>query len=139
MTYESHLTIPSEGEYLSQVRAWLIDPATRAHLSAEELGDVYLAVTEACANIIEHAYGGRGDQMISLTATARVDRLSVTIRDTGAQFDPSAVRRADLGEPREGGYGMYLQDTVMDSVDYDHSAVAGTTLTLVQTHRLHGD
>ncbi|HZB95569.1 MAG TPA: ATP-binding protein, partial [Herpetosiphonaceae bacterium] len=130
---------PSQGEYLSQVRAWLIDPATRAHLSPEELGDVHLAVTEACANIIEHAYGGRSDRMIFLTATARDDRLSVTIRDTGAQFDPSAVRRPDLEETREGGYGMYLMDTVMDSVDYDRSAAAGTRLTLVKTHRMHGD
>ena len=139
MTYETNLTIPSQGEYLSQVRAWLIDPATRAHLSPEELGDVHLAVTEACANIIEHAYGGRSDRTIFLTATARDDRLSVTIRDTGERFDPSSVRRPDLEEPREGGYGMYLMDTVMDSVDYDHSAAAGTRLTLVKTHRMHGD
>ena len=34
---------------------------------------------------------------------------------------------------------MYLMDTLMDSVDYDHSAAPGTTLTLIKTHRMNGD
>src|SRR5512141_2317406 len=73
---------------------------------------VQLAVHEACANIIDHAYEGCTDGRIQVTMTLYLvcepKRLVVDLLDTGAPFDPSSIPSPNLEEPHEHGYGLFL-------------------------------
>jgi anti-sigma regulatory factor (Ser/Thr protein kinase) len=132
MTFETLLTIPSHPGRLNEVRRWLVEPAQQAQLTDDELADVQLAVVEACANIIEHAYGGRFDQPIALEAAANDGELTLTIRDTGDPFDVHAYQALESDDSCGGGYGIYLMRQTMDTISFDRSVTGETVLTMVK-------
>ncbi|WP_169823278.1 ATP-binding protein [Aldersonia kunmingensis] len=72
---------------------------TQLMLSAEQLSDLTLAVNEALANAVEHAYAGadtRGDVELHARFDVRTGDLVVVIRDHGTwrphQPDPHHLR-----------------------------------------------
>jgi sigma-B regulation protein RsbU (phosphoserine phosphatase) len=74
-----------------------------------------LAVDEACANIIRHAYGAEREGGIGLKVSRAEDVLSFELTDDAPCIDPGKVRPKPLGECRPGGLGVALIDTVMDT------------------------
>jgi len=52
-------------------------------LPAGVIGDIKLAVTEACTNAIQHAYPGQGDGQIDVTLKSDESWLRVVVRDYG--------------------------------------------------------
>jgi anti-sigma regulatory factor (Ser/Thr protein kinase)/putative methionine-R-sulfoxide reductase with GAF domain len=87
----------------------------RAGASPDDTADVVLAVGEAAANVVEHAYGPGGG-MIDLHLGLDGTRLRAVVRDTGAW-------RASRGAGR--GRGVTLIEGVMDRVEVSRTA-AGT-------------
>jgi len=83
-----------------------------------ECGALALAVQEAVANIICHAYGNRHDRPIEMTCSARADRLEFVLLDQGATADPSRFCARPLGEIRTGGLGTHIMAELMDEVQY---------------------
>ena len=83
--------------------------------------DLQLAVEEACANVIEHAYGAQGGSF-SITFATRGADVILTVVDHGPPFDPGSVAAPDLDVPLEdrriGGLGVHLMKTLMDEVHY---------------------
>ncbi|MDH6577470.1 ATP-binding protein [Kitasatospora sp. MAP5-34] len=55
--------------------------------------DLGIALTEACANAVEHAVGGRPDEGFQVTASISGDRLRIEVIDSGPGL-PSAVPAA---------------------------------------------
>ena len=110
---EHHL--PARAENLRDMRNAL--RATLDHLGIEPaLRDrLVLAVDEACANIIRHAYGAQGHGGIGLRLSRTDDVLSFELTDDAPCVDPGAIRPKPLGECRAGGLGVALIDTVMDA------------------------
>jgi anti-sigma regulatory factor (Ser/Thr protein kinase) len=80
--------------------------------------DVGLCLTEALANVMRHAYGGRTDRPIVITAQCPDQTLIVRVRDWGNGIDPESVppARSDPLEP--GGVGMICLRKLMDSVTF---------------------
>ena len=68
--------------------------AVRGYLSShgvpeERVGDVLLAVTEACTNVVRHAYRDRGEPgNLEISASIDGDGLSVCVADHGLGFAP---------------------------------------------------
>jgi anti-sigma regulatory factor (Ser/Thr protein kinase) len=83
--------------------------------------DLQLAAEEACANIIEHAYGDEGGAIQLSFATQEKDVI-LTVVDHGPPFDPGSVNSPDLSTPLEerriGGLGVYLIRTLVDELIY---------------------
>lgn len=82
------------------------------------LFDLDLALTEACANVVEHAYAGRetGDLEI-LLRIVRGERVEAEVRDFGPGF---ALDPAALGAPQpdaESGRGVYIISRLMDTIE----------------------
>lgn len=82
------------------------------------LFDLDLALTEACANVVEHAYAGRetGDLEI-LLRIVRGQRVEAEVRDFGPGF---ALDPAALGAPQpdaESGRGVYIISRLMDTIE----------------------
>ncbi len=94
---------------------------------------IKMAVDEACANIFEHAYGGKPGRM-EIEATCSAAGLTVRIRDWGRVFDPATIRPPDhavpLAERPVGGLGLFLIQQLMDRVEYRFDPHAGNCLTL---------
>jgi anti-sigma regulatory factor (Ser/Thr protein kinase) len=71
----------------------------RLDASTTRSGDIQLAVTEACANVVRHAYpGGHGDVLCECEATD--DEIVIRVSDWGMGSDqPSAQQGLGLGIP----------------------------------------
>jgi serine/threonine-protein kinase RsbW len=102
--------LPAEPAVLPRVRAAV--SRMMADAAADDLERVRLAVTEACANVVRHAYPG--DPGV-LDVAVRLDRKTATIevRDSGIGV---GGRREPPGE-HGGGLGLPLIDLLADRVD----------------------
>jgi serine/threonine-protein kinase RsbW len=93
-----------------------------------------MAVDEACANVIDHAYDGKPDGTVRIVCNASDDEVTVTILDHGQPFDPHSVPPPDTTAPlqkrQEGGLGLYLMEKLMDSVQFEFDKGKGNRLTM---------
>ncbi len=131
---QSELLIDSRVEEVSHARKWLSDHAAAEGFSDGDVRKLGLVLSEACVNVIEHAYLGEAGNPIELQLSIDDESLRVTIRDKGARFKLEDYEPPDLDEPHEGGYGVFIMRSLMDEVSYSTSGQQGTVLTLIK-HR----
>ena len=117
------LTVPSSTENLALIREFVGSIAMQSGMDAADTGKLELAVDEACANVIEHAYGNDTTKEVIIRARLDDETLSIDVEDTGRGFDPSSVKQDELEKLVEkrktGGLGMRLMKTLMDEVRYE--------------------
>ncbi len=117
------LDVPSSTENLAIIRDFVTRIGTQAGLGEADVAKLELAVDEACANVIEHAYGHDVRKQVAIRAVFDEETLSINVTDTGRGFDPSTVNEEDLRSlvehRRTGGLGLRLINTLMDEVHYD--------------------
>lgn len=110
---------------LEGIRAFVREKAAGMGFETEDLDKIEMAVDEACANVIEHAYPAGTVLADGIHLCLRLDygKLTVVVTDRGAAFDPTSIRTPDMNEYmaefRIGGLGVYLMKSLMDQVDYD--------------------
>jgi serine/threonine-protein kinase RsbW len=126
---------PGEFDSLPAISDFAGGAAEAAGLDPDAVYEVQLAVDEACANIIEHAYGGEGNGDIECTCRIDPDKLTMVLRDSGRPFDPASVPEPDLScgieERQARGLGLYLLRKLMDEVRFEFTE-SGNVLTLVK-------
>jgi serine/threonine-protein kinase RsbW len=117
------LKVPSNTENLAMIRDFVNGIGTRAGLPPAEVAKLELAVDEACANVIEHAYGPEAIKEVSVRATLDEDTVQIDVIDTGQGFDPSSIPAKSLeelvAERKSGGLGMRLMKSLVDEVYYE--------------------
>lgn len=117
------LQVPSSTENLALIREFVTSIGRQATLSEEEINKLELAVDEACANVIEHAYGHDITKDVSVRATFDDEKLKISVIDEGRGFDPGKVNQKSVDEliheRRSGGLGIRLIKTLMDEVSYE--------------------
>src|ERR1700749_2973290 len=75
------LVIPAKPEYITLGRLALTGLTRLRPLSEEVLGDLKLALTEACTNSVRHAYAdGAGE--VEIVYELHPDRLVIEVSDT---------------------------------------------------------
>lgn len=79
---------------------------------------VELALQEACTNIVGHAYGASESGRIVMEIFIDAPVLHIHLFDNGRSFDASDVPAPSLEEPQEHGYGVFLMQQLMDSVQH---------------------
>jgi PAS domain S-box-containing protein len=82
------VTFPAVATELAAVRQALRAWLTRCDIGAERIQDILVAAGEACANAIEHGHRHKPGAPIQLHAVASVDRLNLTIVDSGQWKSP---------------------------------------------------
>jgi serine/threonine-protein kinase RsbW len=131
---ENQLTVSGHFENLAKIGDFIGQAATQAELGDRAAYAIQLAVDEACANIIEHAYGGEGRGQIHLTYRLRKDGLQVIIYDQGTPFDPSQVPELDTQAPllerSSRGMGLFLIRELVDSFEFKFGTPEGNQLIL---------
>jgi len=133
MAFSLKLELPSHPQVLSVVRSAVQQFAAVVGFNEDECRSIILAVDEALANIIRHAYGDRYDQTIELTCRRLGpdlgtdpgtpldqvrDGLEFILIDHGLPADPAQLKGRDLEDVRPGGLGMHLINQIMDQVCY---------------------
>jgi serine/threonine-protein kinase RsbW len=117
---ELKLSLPAESENLARVRRAVSDFAASLGLHENVIADLRLAVNEACANVVRHAYEGAGAMKVE--ARPDGDRLVVVVHDSGRGL---ARASADPGS----GLGLRLASAVSNSMEVRHRAT-GTEVRL---------
>jgi serine/threonine-protein kinase RsbW len=129
------LTIPAKPEYITLGRLALTGIARlRAEpLSPEVLGDLKLALTEACTNSVRHAYG-QGPGLVEIVYELHPDRLIVEVSDCGEGFEPAAARAAvaTADELSEGGLGIAIIEALADELEIGEGDRGGSRLRFVK-------
>lgn len=114
------LTIPAKAEYITLVRLALSGLSDMRELSEETLGDLKLAVTEACTNSVRHGYT-EGEGTIEVVYELLSDRIVVEVADEGPGFDACGDR--PLGDGlAEGGLGIAIIQAVSDEFEAGRQA-----------------
>lgn len=89
-----HITLPAAAENASLVRHAIAGLADAAGMDEPGIADLKTVVTEACMNVVVHAYDGEAGPM-EVEAQADAEGLTVVVRDHGAGIRP----RADIEWP----------------------------------------
>lgn len=92
------LTLPARAENVAVVRHAFGGLGDALDVDDQVLADVKLAVTEACTNVVVHAYPG-GEGPMEIAASVRDERLSIVVRDDS---------RGMLPRPNSPGLGLGL-------------------------------
>jgi len=115
------MRLPADPDSITLVRRVVGRWLDQAGASAEEIGELTLACSEACANAIEHAYGPDTTDF-EVVATQADDAVTLTVRDAGQWRDPRGTNR---------GRGLTLMHGLVDEVDVQ-SGDSGTEVHLTR-------
>ena len=117
------LELPAAPTSVPHVRRLVGDIAERMGAEPERTADVRLAVTEACANVVVHAYAVAGGRL-TVEATEQRGQLIVTICDTGRGL-AGVSPNAGLGQ------GLSLINSLTDDLQIESGPDRGTRMRLV--------
>ena len=129
------LTIPAKPEYITLGRLALtgLVRLRPQPLSQEVLGDLKLALTEACTNSVRHAYAD-GQGSVEIHYELHSDRLVVEVTDDGEGFEPPAdpSDALDGHELTEGGLGIAIIEALADELEIREREQGGSSLRFVK-------
>ncbi|SDJ67877.1 serine/threonine-protein kinase RsbW [Salimicrobium halophilum] len=117
--------VPAKPEYIGVVRLSVSGIANRMGFSYEDIEDLKVAVSEAITNGVEHAYSGEEDGELTIGCGVYTDRLEIMVADHGGSFNLEQVKEEigpyqqedSVEDLREGGFGLFLIDALMDKVE----------------------
>jgi serine/threonine-protein kinase RsbW len=128
-----HRSWPADPAQLSVIRRELSGWLAPLSLSEEETADVVLAVDEAAANAVRHAYGTDTSGVVELTLWTEPGTLCVEVVDHGSWRPPATPTPA--GAAGDGGRGIPLMSTMADAVLIHYDARGSRVLL---RHRVQG-
>ena len=111
------LTIPAKAEYIVLSRLALSGLARARALEPALIADLKLALTEACSNVVRHAYKEQPAGEVEVRYELDEDKLSVEVVDEGIGFDPEVAAAAAGDELDEGGLGISIIRAIVDELD----------------------
>jgi serine/threonine-protein kinase RsbW len=111
------LTIPAKAEYIMLVRLALSGLSSLRPLDEETLGDLKLAVTEACSNSVRHAYRDGREGAVQVIYELHPDRLVVEVRDEGEGFAAEQSLSSGGESLAEGGLGIAIIRDLADELE----------------------
>lgn len=126
------LSIPAKPEYITLGRLALTALGRLHDLPEETLGDLKLALTEACTNSVRHAYDD-GEGAVEILYELRPDSLAVEVSDEGPGFTaPDRKLGDDDDELSEGGLGIAIIRALTDEFDVADQKSGGSRLRFVK-------
>jgi anti-sigma regulatory factor (Ser/Thr protein kinase) len=94
------LVVPAIADSIAIIRQTVSGICEAVGADARAVGDVKLAATEACTNVVLHAYAGRDDGIVELDARATCGELLLVVRDRGHGMTPAPLAEGlGLGLP----------------------------------------
>jgi serine/threonine-protein kinase RsbW len=84
------LALPARAANIAVVRHAFGAIGEAFAVDEETLSNIRLAVTEACTNVVVHAYPDDREGLLEVLATLRDEKLEVVVRDEGPGIAPRA-------------------------------------------------
>ena len=117
------LTLPARPEHVSVIRHVLGAFAEALRLPDPLIEDLRLAVTEACTNVVRHAYPGGQTGPVEISIHPLEEAVSVVVSDQGRGIGASS----DTNGP---GLGLPLIAALADSLEIERTTSAGSRLVM---------
>jgi serine/threonine-protein kinase RsbW len=123
----ARLELASRPENLLLVREMLAGLAEAIALDGNDLHDIRTAVTEACNNVVQHAYReGEGEGALEVEVRVAEASIDVVVRDHGGGIRPRIHPFPD----GRSGLGIPLIQALADRVQYAGAVGEGTEVTM---------
>ncbi len=137
------LKIPGQTDNLELIRLFVATVADKAGFVADDVSKIELAVDEACANVIKHAYSRETKEPIDIVIEIDYKKLAIIITDHGKGFDVKKISKQDvkdyIAEMRVGGLGIYLMKALMDEVEFNSQPGLKTQVKMVKYFLKNGE
>ncbi len=121
------LDLPADARFLPRTRKAIAGYLADVGVGEEETADVVLALDEACANVVRHAFPHGTTGTIHLRAEFTADAVIVQVEDEGRGFDPFEVPLRDVGLEDSSGRGLRMIRQLMTSVQVESPTATGGT------------
>jgi anti-sigma regulatory factor (Ser/Thr protein kinase) len=115
------LTLPARPENVAVVRHVLGAFAEALRLPDAVIEDMRLAVTEACTNVVRHAYAGGEPGPVEILIRPEADALHVIVADQGRGIGPS-------GDTAGPGLGLPLIAALAHELEIEPAGESGSRL-----------
>ena len=126
------ITVPAAPKYLCLIRDVTVRLCVSGGLEEPVISTLKLAIDEACANIIKHAYKGDTGKKIRVQYRITKEAFETVIEDSGKKVAPELLRGRDLDDVRPGGLGIHFIKRAFDVVAYDEKKKKGNRLKLIK-------
>ncbi len=125
LVFRENLTLNNKVSEISKLNAFVQSATAALNMEKGLANRIKLAVEEAVTNIIDYAYPNGIEGSIDITIEADENRICFIITDSGAEFDPTGVSKADttlsVDDRPIGGLGVFLVRNLMDSINYERT------------------
>jgi serine/threonine-protein kinase RsbW len=130
------LVMPARSEYLILARLALAGIAREVPMSESVLADLKLAVTEACGNVVRHAYPSDAG-VVHVRYEVVDDRIEIEVEDRGGGVpETSRVERHEGDELVESGMGLAIIRAIVDHLEIGARGEDGGTVVRMQKRLL---
>ena len=126
------IDIPSHPKYLSVVREVTERLGKVYGMKRRLVGDIKLAIDEACSNVIKHSYRGDTSKKIKLLYEINGESFKVIIDDNGQKTDMRSLKGRNLDDVRPGGLGIHFIRKIFDVFRLDEAKKRGNRLVLIK-------
>lgn len=116
------LDLTSTPENVLLVREMLSGVAQAIDLKGSGLNDIRTAVTEACNNVVLHAYEGEPAGPMEVEVHIAEQAVGVVVRDRGKGIQPPIANAQETGP----GIGLHVIRTLADRFQLEGTASGGT-------------
>ena len=125
ITFRDTLVIANKLEEITRLNAFVKSVTTALNIESGLANKLKLAVEEVVTNIISYAYPNKAEDQVEIVVEADKSLIRFIITDSGVEFDPTSVSKADttltLDERPIGGLGIFLVRNLMDSINYERT------------------
>ena len=123
------MKVPAKPEYVGVIRLSISGIANRMGFSYEDIEDLKIAISEAITNAVTHAYHENDEGEVTVGFAVYEDRLEVMVADHGGSYDLNEIKDGigpdknteSVENLREGGFGLFLINTLMDKVQINNN------------------
>ena len=121
------LRLTNRAENVLLVRQALSGLAESVGLDPVALNDISTAVTEACNNVVRHAYeGGEGEGPLEVELCVGADGFDAVVRDHGVGIRPGVKAAEELS----GGIGLPVIQALSETVEFRDLPGGGTEVAM---------
>lgn len=122
------MRIPAKAEYVGVVRLSVSGIASRMGFNYDEIEDLKIAISEAITNTVKHAYDEAETGEVNIGFGIYRNRLEIMVSDHGESFKFEDIKekigpyqsRESIMTLREGGFGLFLIEALMDKVEINN-------------------
>jgi serine/threonine-protein kinase RsbW len=125
---EMTVSLPRQSHSVPVIRRLSAQILRAFGVAADSIHDVELAISEACANVIQHAIDSEGYE-VSIELAA--DRCAITVLDRGEGFDAMSVHEQHDNDA-ESGRGLQLMRALVDNLNFVSEPKVGAVVHMVK-------